>query len=153
MDFSKGFSIWPSEGGSGYIWMCAPYVPPCRVAMYFLSLAGCHPGPYGSCLLTAHSPLKLASNTFLFLVPTLSLARWVLFLSHVTAGSRPSMLSLMSPSPNLLRRVSTPHGKPCILLDCWWTNKKWLSNHNSQMHGMFWSLDKLPEFLFSNFYL
>lgn len=70
-------------------------------------------------------------------------------------------LQMQSPAPS---HLTLPHlisrtawelkVSPRILPDDgWWTKKAWLANSNSQMHGLFSSPDRLPEFLFSNFYL
>lgn len=56
------------------------------------------------------------SNCFLFLAPTLSMMRRMLFLFHITANSRPSMFALKTASPDRTHRARAK-GKPQILLD------------------------------------
>lgn len=94
----------------------ARLAPPCWAAVYFLSPAGCRPGPDGSCLLAALSSLKLASHSPFILGSDCLAGQVNSFSAHVIAASRPSMLSLLSASPGPPHGASTPRRPPTF---CW----------------------------------
>lgn len=124
----QGLSHLSLEGGSGCIWMCTLSSPlPC--GRLFSLCRGCYPGrlfllPLQASLLTTFyscsNYFNDETNAFLF---------------HVTANSRPSMLSLTAASPGLAHRARAD-GKPRV---CWMTGGllKRDSSSISQMHAMF----------------